>query len=409
MRRSTVNHIVNLFLFISVGISSCEVPEEGQSESTKENNQLPSINIQNKNGIEWETKNRCTLIYKDDSTEVQLVGRIKYRGGISVKYEKRSYALELENDFGLAGIAVDDDWIINAGYVDKTFMRHKISYDLFREMSPLNKASKCSYIELFVDDKYEGLYVLMEEVNAGMLGLNKGDPMAMLFKGPPIFHEEKVPAVQDSLNYFQQKYPKIKYASKAQYITDFKDFLFYSSDDEFISGIEEWVDFNSFIDWQLILLLSNNGDGLMKNFYLYKLNSTTPFRIAIWDYDHSYGRDGDNEYNMLERNINCDRAILFKRLMDLQETGYTKRLISRWNELRTQGIFSEENFESHISRNDSILRLGLEANFKRWPIDSDWYFDDNDYKEEVEIMQKYISLRIPQLDRYFEELSKEIP
>ncbi len=51
-----------------------------------------------------------------------------------------------------------------------------------------------------------------------------------------------------------------------------------------------------------MLLLSNNGDGVMKNFLLYKIDSNTPFRIALWDYDHSFGRDGDNELNLMETN-----------------------------------------------------------------------------------------------------------
>ena len=33
----------------------------------------------------------------------------------------------------------------------------------------------------------------------------------------------------------------------------------------------------------IILLFTNNADGIMKNFYLYKLDKNTPFRFAIWD------------------------------------------------------------------------------------------------------------------------------
>jgi len=31
----------------------------------------------------------------------------------------------------------------------------------------------------------------------------------MLFKDPPIFRKERLTNVQDTLNYYQQKYPKI--------------------------------------------------------------------------------------------------------------------------------------------------------------------------------------------------------
>ena len=63
------------------------------------------------------------------------MGNIKCRGGISSKYNKHSFSLELEKKYSLAKLPIDDDWIINANYIDKTFMRHKICYDIFKEMN----------------------------------------------------------------------------------------------------------------------------------------------------------------------------------------------------------------------------------------------------------------------------------
>lgn len=389
-----------LFCFI---LFSCNHKTSETSSIEPPPKKLPSINIQNKNGIEWKTKKRCSLVYKD-SLEIRLIGRIKYRGGISTKYEKRSYSLELEDPYKLGGITLDDDWIINASYVDKTFMRHKMSYDLFKEMASNNIAAKCSYIELSVDNNYQGLYILMEEVNASMLGIDKTDSEGMLFKGPPIFHDEGRKIIHDSLNYYQQKYPKINVSSKTDRINSFKNFLFNSSNEVFVEEISTWIDLENIMDWHILLLFSNNGDGLLKNFYLYKLNSQTPFRIAIWDYDHSFGRDGDNEYNMMDRPIECDRAILLDRLMSIKETNYSNKIKNRWFELRKKNIISVENIEKHIKANDANIQLGIEANFERWPVDSDWYFDDNGYDQEVEIIRQFVKHRIPQLDEYFNQL-----
>jgi len=84
-------------------------------------------------------------------------------------------------------LATDDDWILNASYIDKTFMRHKLSYDLFREMSENNKAPVSSYIQLFDNDEYQGIYLLMQEMTASSLEMNKGDSEAALFKDTYIF------------------------------------------------------------------------------------------------------------------------------------------------------------------------------------------------------------------------------
>ncbi len=363
--------------------------------------EIPVLDIQHQAPVSWQEKESCNIAYSSGTTETEIEGRIKCRGGSSSKFGKHSYTLELNSKYRLGGLPEDDDWIINAAYIDKTFMRHKISYDLYRQMDSRNAAPQSTYVKVLLNGDYQGLYVLMEEVNGGLLGLDKKDSMAMLFKDPLIFYEEWVPYFQDSLNYHQQKYPKPGLRDMNPYMDEFRDFLFHSSDEEFTRKIATWVDLDRLIDWHIMLLFSNSEDGLMKNFYLYKLNATTPFRFAIWDYDHSFGRDGDNEMNMLERVIDTDRAILFRRIFDLEELNYTEKLKERWVELRKQGILSRRNFNRMIRRNHRMIRNELQNNFEKWPEDASWYFDAASFEEEIELMKEFVSIRIKELDEYF--------
>lgn len=363
--------------------------------------EIPCIDIIYEGDLPWFEKEAGKIIYTESGETVELTGRIKCRGGMSSKYGKHSYALELDKKYELGGLPKDDDWIINATYIDKTFMRHKISYDIFRQMNPDNMAPRCAYVNVCHNGVYHGLYVLMEEVNGAMVGLDKKDTMAVLFKDPLVFYEERIRQVQDSMNYYQQKFPKIQHMDKNWYMEEFKRFLFYSSDEEFREEIGSWIDLESMVDWHILLLFSNSGDGLMKNFLLYKLNATTPFRFAIWDYDHSFGRDGDNEMNMLERVIDTDRAILFRRITRIPELAYMDKVKKRWFELRDLDIISEQNFFSMVKHNHRIIKSELPANFERWPVDGEYYYDDNGYKEEIDIMKQFVRLRIKQLDKYF--------
>ncbi len=365
---------------------------------------FPSINIQKEGPIGWKIKESCKITYSDNQGEVESGAKIKCRGGMSSRYYKHSFSLELNNKLSLGNLPIDDDWILNANYIDKTFMRHKICYDLFRLMAKKNIASKSSYINVSINNNYQGLYLLVEEINASMIGLNKNDSLAMLFKDPPIFHQKRLPYVKDTLNYYQQKYPKIKNSDKTYYIKKFKDFLFNTTDLDFAKGVSYWVDIQNVVDWHIILLFSNNGDGIMKIFYLYKLNSQTPFRFAIWDYDHSFGRDGDNELNMAEKELNWDRAILLKRLSQIPETGYISKLKKRWKELRNFNIISLENFEEYINQNDKIINKVVDNNFIKWPIDNKWYYDDNNYQQEVDLMLRFVEQRVKELDGYINSL-----
>jgi hypothetical protein len=332
-----------------------------------------------------------------------MPAKVRRRGGVSTMYAKRSYSINLKGKYSIAGLPIDDDWILNANYIDKTFMRHKISFDLFRQMSPKNIASKCSYINVKVNDEDQGLYVLMEKIDASMIGLNKKDSLSMLFKDPPIFYKEKLSYVQDSLNYYHQKFPNKSKDDKTEYVERFVNFLYNSTDSDFVDSVSYWIDVENIIDWHLILLFSNNGDGVQKNFYLYKLNAETPFRIAIWDYDHSFGRNGGNGLNMMTNELDCTQSVLLKRLMGIVETGYSTDLKKRWFQHR-KNVISANNFNNLIVENDKIVSKAIPANFELWPIDSHWYKDDNSYNKELKLMQEFVTLRLNYLDAYFSDL-----
>jgi hypothetical protein len=360
---------------------------------------LPTVYITTPKGMSWHEKKECIVTYVDQHDSLVLHGAIKYRGGMSSRYAKHSYALRLNQKFALAGLPKDDDWILNANYIDKTFLRHTLSYDLFRLFDDENIAAKCAYTRLIVNQKMKGLYVVMEELDASTLMLDKKDSMAMIFKDPPIFYKNKDKF--DTVNVYRQKFPDIRSSNKTGYLQAFEQVLFEAHDTVFAKNIFQWVDKKSIMDWHLLLLLSNNGDGLFKNWFLYKKNSQEPFKIAVWDYDHSYGRDGDNELNMLTRPIDCQKIILFERLMNNKLLTYPKELQARWHQLRDQQSISYSHIVDLMNENLQMIEQGKEENFKKWPVDSKWYYDANDFGQEITLMKQFLTLRIQQLDARF--------
>ena len=338
--------------------------------------------------IGWE-KEPCEISFKGKT----IPARIKCRGGFSSKYEKHSYSLELDEKVPLAGLPESKKFILNANYIDKTFMRHVLCYDLYREMNPeKNAAPLCKYTNLTIDSIYNGLYVMMQHIDANMLGLNKSDSMAMLFKEPPVFKN-------DTSTDYDQKFPKKKKCDMSLYMDEFKNFLFNADDATFAKEIGERIDIENVIDWHILLLFSNGEDGLKKNFFLYKKNSSTPYRIALWDCDHSFGRDGDNELNLMRSEIDCNRNIMLKRLSEIPEIGYEKRLCERYKELRDSKIISAEHIDEKIAEYNSIIQEDVERNFAIWPINSPNYFDDNTCEQEHEIIRKFVEMRLPLLDK----------
>ena len=361
---------------------------------------LPHVHITTDTAIDFDKKRPARIAYTDGGNETQLEGKIKARGGYSRKFAKRSYALELDAPFTLGGLPADDDWVLNASYIDKTFMRHRLSFDLFGQMSSRNIAPQCSYLTVTANDVEQGLYVAMQKVNAGLTRRYYEGDLVGLWKEPPVFYKDKLSSPQEPDNYYQQKYPKIKRENRSADMDSLHRFLHYGSDSLFVENVATFFDVDQIIDWHLLLLLSNNSDGLLKNFYLYKIEGTSGYRIAVWDYDHSFGRDGDNELNMMDRPINTDRCVLLRRLGTTYPE-YKDRLRRRYTYLRQTSIWSAARFFSMIDDYDAEIARSVRANQQLWPIDSEDYFDDSDYAAEVDLIRKYVPLRLAQLDDQF--------
>ena len=179
-------------------------------------------------------------------------------------------------------------------------------------------------------------------------------------------------------------------------------FLQDSPDEVFRAEVGQWFDLKNIADWQLLLLLSNNADGLRKNFFLYKVGDATPYRVAPWDYDHSFGRDGDNEPNMLRDTVDCNRAVLLRRLWQWPE--YRSQVARRWQQLRTEGLFTEATLNRMIADNAAQIEAAVKANELLWPVDNDIYYDANHFDAELDIMREFIGRNIERLDILFNRI-----
>lgn len=363
---------------------------------------LPNIDITS-NTIPHDHKIPCFIYYSENGDMLKENAQVKWRGGSSCVYPKKSYTFKMDHKISLAGLPQQRTYILNANYIDKTMMHHKISFDLFREMNPTkNLAATCAYVTVSLNGSYNGLYVLMQKLNAGSLGIDKRDSLAMIFKDPPLFRGEnrlEPRWVQEPGNYFQQNYPDIEDKDQNGYMEDLMQFMIHADDSTFAQEIGHIFDLDNIIDWHLLLMFTGNGDGVLKNFYLYKRDSLTPFRLAIWDYDDAFGRDGTGELKTNESLPDCERCLLLNRLQNNPYLNYDILLRNRYKELRDSGIFSKAHIEKMIRENEKTIKNELARNFKRWPIDGFGYEDAYRHEDEIEVMRKYLDVHIPRMDK----------
>lgn len=389
------NRVPIIILLVSVAVILCCC-------HPKDNISLPVIYLQTDKTIPWEERCSCDIGYVSSKDSINLYGKIKYRGGFSSQYLKHSYSLKLSAPFPFCELPKNKSWVLNASYIDKTFMRHKICYDLFRMMGEHDLAPQCAYVLVRENGNKQGLYVMMQRLNKHALPINLRDDNALIFKEPKIFYPDSILPSREltPTNYHEQTYPDFDKGEDCTAVMDsFRNFLLYASDPEFEAQIEQWVDLSNIIDWQLMIMFTNSGDGVCKNFYLYKKDSQTPFRVALWDCDHSLGRDGDNELNLMERPANYRKNVMFNRLMEIPS--YQEALAKRYRQLRDAGIFSLQTIEQMVKENDPYVRLGLTENETLWPCNGEYYYDDNNYEQEITILLDFVPLSLQKWDDYF--------
>jgi hypothetical protein len=389
---------LSVFIWFVMGLSSCE-----RELADLEKGEIFRLNIEHEESIPYDEKVPAAFTEFFRNWEKEMEGDIEKRGGYSSGFYKHSYEIGLEREYPIAGLPKDDDWVLNSSYIDKTFLRHPVSFDLFREMGEQNRSPQCQYLELFIGQEYQGLYILMEKLDRSTLGLYKYDEEAVVFKEPHLFrksYENQVP--EDPDNFHHQTYPAIEIANMNDDLEELRDFILNAEEEVFNDRIGEFFDLQNILDWHLLLLVTNNSDGILKNFYLFRQRDDQAYQIAIWDYDHSFGRDGDNELNLSNELPDLTRSILFSRLM--QQNWYLEALKDRWQYQKDSGLFTWEALSSRISDQAALIQPFAEDNFEKWPLDAPWYYDENDFEEEIEIMLQYLSQRMPLLEKYFEEL-----
>ena len=339
-----------------------------------------------------------------NTQQKKINGSIKTRGGFSLRFPKQSYELNLQKDISIKRLPKDDDWILNANFIDKTFLRHVFSYDLFQKMNKSNIAAKSKHIELFINHEYQGLYVLMEKLDRSSLKIQANDSLSMIFKDPHLFRNDYSNITpQKTHNFHQQIFPKISQIDKNSELDSIRSFILKSNDTIFQDSISKIFNLENIIDWHLLLLITNNSDGLLKNFYLYRQNNSSLLKISPWDYDHSFGRDGDNELNIDLKKIDIKRSILFERL--LRYNWYKIKLKEKWNKLNNKHILTPEALKSNLSNQYQKIHELIEKNNQLWCIESHWYYDANNVESEISIMHQFIDLRHAELEKYFNTIT----
>jgi len=122
----------------------------------------------------------CLVTVIDGNNQINLnnvEARVKVRGNWTSNYPKKPLKIQFENKQSVLGLnnnAKMKNWVLLASYKDWSFLRDQTAYYLGHLTSPLY-TSDFSPVEVYVNNKYQGVYILAEkqEVDKNRINLPK--------------------------------------------------------------------------------------------------------------------------------------------------------------------------------------------------------------------------------------------
>ncbi len=371
----------------------------------------------------------------DSSTKVDWTSssilEANIRGNTSRTYEKKGYKLSLkkqnkngeivEDKKSLFGLRNDDEWLLNAMYSDSSKIRDKLSADIWAEIGAYQEefpeayfGTRMTYVEVFFNHEYWGLYVLMEPVDSKQLDRTKegeGGQEEYSYKSvtPQDVSAEELlnqEAYGETLSGFELKgshtvIDRTSWEPLLSYL-ELRDL---SDDEAFAAAASELTDREGALDiWiylQAVLGIDNRG----KNMYYVAKNrgNRQVVYFAPWDMDITWGDalsegTGDNVWDvglftaLYSERINWSFG---DRLIELDVDGSCDYVSERWKELR-QGVLSDESLTEEI---DGLIHQvrdsgALERDAERWP--------DSNSGQDYELFVRMALYRMKILDYYFD-------
>lgn len=445
-----INSSFKLILLTTILLNACSVFDRNAvSEIAFEpivdigSSAIPYIQIKTELSILNEPKvvGEMLIFEKQELVHKVDIG-IEYRGSTSFRLsDKKSFGLETrdrrgnDKDYPLMGMPAEEDWIL-MGHVfkasenrvfDPSMMHHYLGYEWSRKMG--RYASRTRWVELEINGRYVGLYLLMEKLKideqridieplgstVNLDGTFDGGYILKIDKtsggiaypnvGPSYYENNwEDDARYNSTNSFRSKYDIygefINFAPygppyhQDQYLETY--FLYDEPESDELSldqkshiqteiqlferslltldkdKLNRIMDFDSFVDFFLLNELCGNIDAYRLSTFLYKNRDAKIAMGPIWDLNIGYNRQNRVPYNDWIANYNQYVSrdpwmVPFWWSVLLNEPFFMSAVADRWNTLRTTELTDLYLTESIVQTAYYLTSNGaVQRNYERW-------------------------------------------
>ena len=416
----------------------CAVNKEGIQSSTVETEadyyvynsfSCPVIAIETPNNMEIRTKewlsdkgleNAKMSIYNAPNSDLNVSEidiDIKGRGNSSWSLPKKPYSIKLGKKDNLLNIAngKHKNYALIANHADKSLIRNQLVYYLGENVfSAMGWAPHTAQVNLFINGKYRGVYLLTERIKINKEIVNIQDISDMDESSPDYnFADggwilERNNRLDELYNFttshniaFSLKEPDdyVGWKKIRDYIEEFESVLW---DDQFFkdpeNGWRKYLDEDSFIDWYIVNAFVHNADMNFSSVYMYyNPKYKKIFMGPLWDFDRSFG-NSDNP-TVHSTSTLLVKTEFYQQRLFLDDL-FVDKLKTRWNECYGD-LCSALSLDGVLGSFEENVRKDAELNFKVWQILGTYVapmvkgeLDRKTYQSELDFLNNWISERL---------------
>jgi len=346
--------------------------------------------------IPSEPKINANMVLYSSSDQIYtnqiLPIKVETRGRIvSPKFK---LGFKLENQFNLMGMSRSKDWVLESAFIDKTLMRPKLSFDMYRVLSDERESKKLAvesrYVELILNGEYKGVYLLHEHVDDDFLDIETSGFIARIENWNGNF-SEKSDYFTDEGGFALKEGNKV---TVSKMIDDYVDLV---HSDDFYEEFQNKVDIESFVDHIIMMYILYDADATTKNTYFYSKSKDSKIHFVPWDKDATLGIKWNQKRLPYDGELKQTRADV-KRFMS--DENYYQLFLERLDEVLNTHL-TPEVFEGMVESNHIRIEPALDRNFRLISIDDELFRYDTTYDEELTYLKDWYYNRVQYLKAYF--------
>lgn len=396
---------------------------------------MPFMTVNTEKGTGIGTANvNCTITLRDGNWKehgsapfTESHANIHVRGASSSGFEKKPYKLNLREadyktarDLSLLGLRSDNDWVLDALYIDHTRMHNKIATEIWNEMSDQNNASDGEYVEVILNGTYAGLYDLIEPVDRKQLGLDEENSVLIKANNWEGTLFDKYNGYPKGVTWmdFEVVYPKENVTGKTWGI--FYDLVESTAQadkfPQYFKSAASNFDHQNLTDYWLFLTAFGLRDNRGKNLFWAANDPNADdaiFTITPWDCDLGFGyRYGQNDKSILDlpcyrdeyENDYIDDFRLLKQYLKRDVNGAKQTVLNRWKELSAEGgVLSLDSVLNRFATYRTYLEDtgAWDREMNRWPRGM---VEDPD--EEFEYLEEWMTGRYEWMEERVAEVTQ---